>query len=43
MPWARVPIHVSYVLYLAGYSPAMARQYFANAPARSAGWPGVEP
>jgi peptidoglycan/xylan/chitin deacetylase (PgdA/CDA1 family) len=31
MPWARVPVHVSYVLYLAGPSPALARQYFANA------------
>ena len=31
MPLARVPMHVSYVLYLAGPSPALARQYFANA------------
>ena len=31
LPLARVPIHVSYVLYLAAYSPGLARQYFANA------------
>lgn len=31
MPLARVPVHVSYVLYLAGVSPALAHQYFANA------------
>lgn len=31
LPLARVPMHVSYVLYLAGPSPALARQYFANA------------
>ena len=31
LPLARVPINVSYVLYLAEYSPGLARQYFANA------------
>lgn len=31
MPLTRVPIHVSYVLYLAGISAAVARAYFANA------------
>lgn len=31
MPIARIPVHVSYVLYLAGISPALAHQYFANA------------
>jgi peptidoglycan/xylan/chitin deacetylase (PgdA/CDA1 family) len=31
MPLARVPMHVSYVLYLAGPSPTLAHQYFANA------------
>jgi hypothetical protein len=31
MPWFRVPIHVSYLLYLAGFSPALARTYFSTA------------
>jgi hypothetical protein len=31
MPLTRVPIHVSYVLYIAGISAAAARAYFANA------------
>jgi hypothetical protein len=31
MPWFRVPIHVSYLLYLATYSPAEARTYFSTA------------
>lgn len=31
MPLARVPIHISYVLYLAGPSPAAAYKYFAGA------------
>ncbi|MFT3852367.1 MAG: polysaccharide deacetylase family protein [Ilumatobacteraceae bacterium] len=31
MPLTRVPIHVSYVLYIAGVSPAAAFRYFANA------------
>lgn len=30
MPLTRIPIHVSYVLYLAGRSPALARTYFTN-------------
>lgn len=42
MPLARVPMHVSYVLYLAGPSPALARQYFANA-LRMCRLRGVEP
>jgi len=42
MPFARIPIHVSYVLYLAGPSPALARQYFANA-LRLCRVAGVEP
>lgn len=33
MPIARVPIHVSYVMYLARYSPAAARAYFRTATA----------
>jgi hypothetical protein len=31
MPVVKVPIHVSYVLYLAAYSPLLARAYFASA------------
>lgn len=31
MPLARIPIHLSYVLYLAGRSPAAAYRYFAGA------------
>jgi peptidoglycan/xylan/chitin deacetylase (PgdA/CDA1 family) len=31
LPFLRVPIHVSYVLWLAGFSPALARRYFATA------------
>ena len=42
MPLTRVPMHVSYVLYLAGPSPALARQYFANA-LRLCRLRGVEP
>jgi peptidoglycan/xylan/chitin deacetylase (PgdA/CDA1 family) len=42
MPLARIPIHVSYVLYLAGPSPLMARQYFTNA-LRFCRLAGVEP
>jgi hypothetical protein len=42
MPFARIPIHVSYVLYLAGPSPGLARQYFANA-LRLCRLAGVEP
>ena len=42
MPLTRVPIHVSYVLYLAGVSPTAAHQYFANA-LRVCRARGVEP
>jgi peptidoglycan/xylan/chitin deacetylase (PgdA/CDA1 family) len=42
MPFTRIPIHVSYVLYLAGPSPMLARQYFANA-LRLCRLAGVEP
>lgn len=42
MPLARVPIHVSYVLYLAGVAPGAGRQYFANA-LRLCRLRGVEP
>jgi peptidoglycan/xylan/chitin deacetylase (PgdA/CDA1 family) len=42
MPLTRIPIHVSYVLYLAGPAPALARQYFANA-LRLCRLTGVEP
>ncbi len=31
LPLAKAPIHVSYLLYLAGYSPALARLYWATA------------
>lgn len=31
MPGLRVPIHVSYVLYLEGFSPSLARRYFDTA------------
>ena len=31
MPWFRVPIHVSYLLYLAGFSLVLARTYFSTA------------
>ncbi len=31
MPLARVPIHLSYLLYLAGFSERLARVYFASA------------
>lgn len=42
MPLTRVPIHVSYVLYLAGVSPALAHQYFLNS-MRLCRLRGVEP
>jgi hypothetical protein len=42
MPLTRLPIHVSYVLYLAGTSPALGRQYFANS-LRLCRLRGVEP
>jgi hypothetical protein len=31
MPMMKIPIHVSYLLYLAGYSPALARMYWSLA------------
>lgn len=31
MPWFKVPIHLSYVMYLATYSEIMAKSYFYNA------------
>lgn len=31
MPLFRIPFHVSYLIYLAGFSPALARAYFATA------------
>ena len=42
MPLARVPIHLSYVLYLGGVSPAAGRQYFRSALAMCKAR-GVEP
>jgi len=42
MPLSRVPVHVSYVLYLAGISPVLARQYFANS-MRLCRLRGIEP
>ena len=42
MPLTRIPIHVSYVLYLAGPSPALAQRYFMNA-LRLCRVTGVEP
>jgi hypothetical protein len=31
MPWFKVPIHLSYVMYLASYSERLAESYFRNA------------
>lgn len=31
MPFLKIPIHVSYVLYLSGFAPALARRYFQTA------------
>jgi hypothetical protein len=42
MPLTRVPIHVSYVLYIADASPTLAFQYFSNA-LRICRWRGVQP
>lgn len=42
MPVARVPFHLSYVMYLAGYSPAVARTYFKTA-LRLCRLRGIEP
>lgn len=42
MPIFKAPIHGSYVLYLAGYSTAIAKAYFATA-LKLCRWMGVEP
>jgi hypothetical protein len=42
LPGLRVPIHLSYVLYLASFSPVLARAYFATALA-TCRLAGVEP
>ena len=42
MPLFRTPIHGSYLLYLAGYSPGLARAYF-NTALRFCLWTGVQP
>ncbi len=42
LPFFRVPIHVSYVLYLSGFSPLLARIYFETA-LRLCRLAGVEP
>ena len=31
LPWLRVPIHLSYILFLAAHSPLVARAYFRSA------------
>lgn len=42
MPWSKVPIHLSYVMYLACYSPWVAKAYFKQA-LRFCWINGVEP
>lgn len=42
LPFLRVPIHLSYVLYLSVFSPLLARAYFSSA-LRICRWAGVEP
>ncbi|MFN0122623.1 MAG: polysaccharide deacetylase family protein [Blastocatellia bacterium] len=42
LPFLKVPIHLSYILYLSGYSPALARTYFRNA-LRLCRMTGVQP
>ncbi len=42
LPIVKTPIHLSYLIYLAGYSPALARAYFATALAFCR-WTGVAP
>jgi hypothetical protein len=42
MPIFRLPFHVSYLIYLAGFSPALARLYFAVA-LTLCKWTGVQP
>lgn len=41
-PWIRIPIHLSYVMYLAGYSPALAYAYFRTA-LRACSISGIQP
>ena len=42
MPIFRLPFHASYLIYLAGFSPALARLYFATA-LTLCRWTGVQP
>ncbi|MCP4006918.1 MAG: polysaccharide deacetylase family protein [bacterium] len=42
LPGIKLPFHLSYVLYLSTFSPALARSYFRNA-LRVCRWFGVEP
>ena len=42
MPFARIPFHLSYILYLSTYSPWLARHYFRWA-LRLCRWAAVEP
>ncbi len=42
LPILRVPFHLSYILYLSTFSPALARAYFANA-LRLCQWTGTQP
>jgi hypothetical protein len=42
MPIFRLPFHVSYLIYLAGFSPALARLYFSTA-LTLCRWTGVQP
>ena len=42
LPGLRVPIHVSYLVYLGSFSPALASAYFALA-LRLCRWAGVPP
>lgn len=42
MPFFKVPIHVSYLLYLSTFSPALALGYF-NAALRLCRWTGTQP
>lgn len=42
MPWFKIPMHLSYIMYLAGFSPWLARTYFQVA-MRFCKWNGIEP
>ena len=42
MPWFKVPIHLSYIMYLACYSPFVAESYFHTA-MRLCKLHGIEP